>query len=206
LCHGINENNERQHCHCLSFGCHVAVGDVAPALCVSKGMVVGEGLCWLTNGGPLSPLVHGGVVVVLGVISLVLSFAPLSSWVAVALLLLSCPSSSGVHSMMMNNDISHCLLFGCHVAISDVAPGFQVNREMERGGCVGLTWRKTPMDGDNIVHCHHHPALSLLLLHRVDVVDTGFLAVVGDVVFPCHSDGVGAWQGSMKVVGGCGQW
>jgi len=41
---------------------------VAPALCVSKGMGVGEGLCWLTKGGPLSPLVHGGVIVVLGVV------------------------------------------------------------------------------------------------------------------------------------------
>jgi len=106
----------------------------------------------------------------------------------------------------MNNGISSCSLFGCHIAISNVAPGFQVNREMERGGCVGLTWRKTPMDGDNAVHCHHHPALSLSSLHCVNVADTSFLAMVGDMVFPRCSDGVGAWQGSTKVVGGCGQW
>ena len=24
-------NNERRHCHCLLFGCHIAFGDVAPA-------------------------------------------------------------------------------------------------------------------------------------------------------------------------------
>ena len=125
-------------------------------------MGVGEGLCWLTNGGPLLPLVHGGVVVVLGVVSLVLSFAPSSSWVAVALLLFSRLSSCGVCLMTMNNNISCCSSFGCHVAISNVAPGFWVNREMERGGCVGLTWRKTPMDGDDIVHHHHCCCIALM--------------------------------------------
>ena len=169
-------------------------------------MGVGEGLCWLTNGGPLLPLVHGGVIIVLGVVSLVSLFAPSSSWVTIALLLFSHPSSCGVRPMMMNNDISCCSSFGCHVAISDVAPGFWVNREMERGACVGLTWRKTPMDGDDIMHRHHRPASSLSLLHCVNVVDTSFLAMVGDVAFPCCSGGVGAWQGSTVIVGGHGQW
>jgi len=67
-------------------------------------MGVGEGLCWLTNGGPLSLLVHGGVVVVLGVISLALSFAPSSSWVAVVLVFFSHLSLCGVHLMTMNNN------------------------------------------------------------------------------------------------------
>ena len=79
-----------------------------------------------------------------------------------------------------------CSSFGCHVAISDVAPGFWVNREMERGACVGLTWRKTPMDGDDIMHCRHRPASSLSLLHCVNVVDTSFLAMVGDMAFCLH--------------------
>jgi len=46
---------------------------------------------------------------------------------------------------------------------------------MERGGCVGLTWKKTPMDSDDIMHRHHCPALSLSSLHCVDVVDASFL-------------------------------
>ena len=72
---------------------------MAPALCVSKGMGMGEGMCWLTNGGPLLALVGGGVVV-LGVVLLASSFGPSSSQVAVALLLFSCPSSCGVLLMM----------------------------------------------------------------------------------------------------------
>jgi len=111
--------------------------------------------CWLTNGGPLSLLVHGGVIIVLGVILFASSFASSSSWVAVALLLFSRPLSCSICLMTTNNDRCHCSLFGCHVAISDVAPGFRVNREMERGGCVGLTWRKTPVDSDNVMHHHH---------------------------------------------------
>jgi len=54
------------------------------------------------------------------------------------------------------------------------------------------------MDSDDVMHRH--------CCHCINVADTGFLAVVGDVVFPCHSDGVGVWQGSTKVVGGRGQW
>jgi len=75
-------------------------------------MGVAEGLCWLTNGGPLSLLVHGGVIVVLGVVLLGSSFVPLSSWVAVVLVFFSRLSSCGVHLMMMNNDQCHCLSFG----------------------------------------------------------------------------------------------
>jgi len=59
------------------------------------------------------------------------------------------------------------------------------------------------MDGDDVVHHHHRPASSLCC---IDVADTSFLAMVGDVAFLCCSDGVGVWQGSTKVVGGCGQW
>jgi len=62
------------------------------------------------------------------------------------------------------------------------------------------------MDGDNVV-CHHcHPALSPWSLHCADVVGTGFLVVVDDVVFPHCSGGVGMWQGSTRVVGCCGHW
>ena len=53
----------------------------------------------------------------------------------------------------MNNNkqqtmtIGHCSSFGCHVAISDVAPGFRVNKINERGGCGD----SPNVDGDDVV-------------------------------------------------------
>ena len=50
---------------------------------------------------------------------------------------------------MMTN--GHHSSFGCHIAVSDVAPGFHVNKINERGGCAD----SPNVDGDDIVCLHH---------------------------------------------------
>ena len=50
----------------------------------------------------------------------------------------------------MTNDYHH-LLFGCHIADSDMAPGLRVNKGKEGGGCTDLP----DVDGDDIVRLHH---------------------------------------------------
>ena len=44
----------------------------------------------------------------------------------------------------------HCSSFGCHVAVSDVVPGFCVNTKNEREGCAG----SPNVDDDDIVCLH----------------------------------------------------
>ena len=49
---------------------------------------------------------------------------------------------------MMNDD--HYSSFGCHIADSDVAPGFCVNKRNERGGCDD----SPNVNGDDVVCLH----------------------------------------------------
>ena len=110
---------------------------------------------------------------------------------------------SSIIMWCLSNDQCHCLSFGCHIAISDVAPGFWVNREMERGvlgspGGKPLWMVMMSCVITVVLHCHRCCC--------VDVADASFLAMVGDVAFPHHSNGVGVWWGLTKVVGGRGQW
>jgi len=57
--------------------------------CVCKGMGVGEGLCWLTNSGPLLPLVGGGVVISLSSLFGLWSHCIVVIWLSIIML---CPS------------------------------------------------------------------------------------------------------------------
>ena len=50
----------------------------------------------------------------------------------------------------MTNDDHHSL-FGCHIAVSNVAPGFCVNKINERGGCAD----SPNVDSNNVVRLHH---------------------------------------------------
>ena len=59
-----------------------------------------------------------------------------------------CPGMNNNKQRTMT--IGHRSSFGCHVAVSDVAPGTHVNKINERGGCT----HSPNVDGDYIVHLH----------------------------------------------------
>jgi len=69
--------------------------------------------------------------------------------------------------MMAHDDQCRCSSFGCHVTVSDMAPGFCVKEMMGRGEVRLLTW------------AHHCPCLYVAAGHRSRaVVDGCWLVVV----------------------------
>jgi len=123
LCQNMHNN---EHC-LLSFGCHVAVGDMEPAFHVR----------YISGEGEVSLLCSCPVLIVS------LSCRWLSSHVIDPLS--SCVSARCVRMNVgwgvltrttqprQTMNLCCCSLFGCHIADSDMAPGFCIEEMIGRG-------------------------------------------------------------------------